>query len=392
MALLRHMWVIGIGVFIICAASHPVEGASPILVGATVSREGRYQEPSKMIRLSYRLWEKQVNETGGLLGRPVRLVLYDDKSQKELVRQYYEKLIVQDKVDLVLAPYSTGLTYVASEVTEQHRLVLLASGASGEMIWQRGYKYVFGVYGLAKRYFIGFLDLTARNGLQTVVILDQDTLFTRDAANGAQAWAGRLGLKILERHTYHNSETEFPLLLGRIKNLKPDALLLCSYPPDGYRFLQALAKADFHPRALALSITPSLPDFYEKAGPLAEGVFGPSQWEPDERIPFPGTRRFIRAFVDFTGVSPSYHAGTAFAACQLLQQSIGVVGALDHPKIRDHIAALDTVTVIGRFKVDPQGRQIGHTSIIIQWLNGKKEIVYPTKMQTAPPRFNSPSR
>ncbi len=389
MAAIRY-WRIIIWTLLLISSIHiGTATASEILVGATVSLEGSYEAPSRMIRLAYQLWEKQINESGGLLGRRVRLVLYDDKSQKEWVEKYYEKLIVEDKVDLVLAPYGTGLSYVASEVTERHGFVLLASGASGEMIWNRGFRFVFGVYGTAKRYFIGFLDLVARNGLKTVAILNEDTLFTKDAAQGARIWTNRLGLQVQLQHTFKNGKAEFPELLARLKALAPDAVLLCAYPPEGYLFLNQLADSDFRPKALAMSIAPSLPDFYEKAGAMAENVFGPSQWEPDERIPFPGTQRFIDAFKADTGVNPSYHAGSAYAGCQLLQESVIATGKMDHQKMRDYIASLDTVTVIGRFKVDSQGRQIGHNTIMIQWQDGKKEIVYPIKMQTALPRISS---
>ena len=139
-----------------------------------------------------------------------------------------------------------------------------------------------------------------------------------------------------------------------------------------------------------MSVTPGLPDFSERAGGMAEGVFGPSQWEPDERIPFPGSQRFIRAFTLYADTSPSYHAAAAYTGCQLLQESITAHGEINHEKISDYIAALDTVSVIGRFKVDAQGRQVGHNTMIIQWQNDRKEIVYPNKMKTNQARFGAP--
>ena len=104
--------------------------------------------------------------------------------------------------------------------------------------------------------------------------------------------------------------------------------------------------------------------------------------------PFRGTRRFIDGFTRFTGHLPSFHAASAYASCQIIQQAIAQTQSIDHRKLRtDFAAALDTVTVLGRFKVDPTGKQVGHNSFIIQWQKGKKEIVWPTKMQTASPLF-----
>ena len=380
-------------IVLILALSLPIRSfaqdveSKPILIGATVSLVGKYSEPSFMIRKAFRLWEQEVNGRGGLLGRPVKLILYNDKSQKELVRKLYTKLIVQDKVDLVFSPYGTPLTLLASEVSEQNKMVMLACAASGEKIWKRGYNYVFGVYALAKRYFIGFLDLMAREGLDTVAIIYENSPFHIDVASGTESWSKRFGLNIAFKKPFANAETDLPNVLKQAIKVNADGLIISAYPPDGYRSLHLMKKAQYQVKALGITIIPTHPDFYKQAGNIAEGVFGPSQWEPDERIPFPGTQKFIEKFSAYANKTPSYHAGSAYAACQILERAIVHTKSLDHDKIRDHIRALDTVTVIGRFKVNHEGKQVGHNPILVQWQNKKKEIVYPTKMQTKSARF-----
>ncbi|MBE0585146.1 MAG: ABC transporter substrate-binding protein, partial [Desulfofustis sp.] len=180
---------------------------------------------------------------------------------------------------------------------------------------------------------------------------------------------------------------EHAQLLEEALRQRPDGLILSVYPADGYLLLDLVRRQPRRPTVLAMTIAPLHPTFYETAGPIANGIFGPSQWEPDERIPFPGTMNFISNFEKSFQELPSYHAGAAFAACQILERAITEVGTLDHTLIRDRISALDAVTVIGRFKVDHLGRQVGHNPILVQWQQGKKEIVYPAKMQTAAPRF-----
>ena len=361
--------------------------ANPILIGATVSLEGKYKEPSLMIQDAYKMWEKQVNERGGLLGRPVKLILYNDKSQKDLVRHYYEKLLSEDKVDLLFSPYGTPLTLVASEVSERHGFVMLACAASGEIIWERGYKYVFGVYALAKRYFIGLLDLMARHGFKSVAILNENNPFNTDVAHGTELWANRFRLNVIYKKAYNHGIRELPGILKEIREINPDGLILSAYPIDCYKLLDLMKETGYRPKVIGLTIAPVHPDFHKNAGRMSERVFGPSQWEPDERIPFPGTKKFIRDFKNFTGKMPSYHAGSAYSACQIIEKALHHVQSLNHQEIKGFVSSLDTVTVIGRFKVDHKGKQIGHNPIIIQWQNGKKEIVYPTKMQTAPAIF-----
>jgi branched-chain amino acid transport system substrate-binding protein len=374
---------------ILCLLGLPAFGQQkPIRIGATVSLEGSYTELSFMVRNGYELWAKEVNERGGLLGRKVELLFYDDHSRKDLVGPLYEKLITQDKVDMVLAPYGSPLTMSASEVTEKYGYVLMAAAASAKGIWERGYSYVFGVYSTADRYFIGFLDLAARHKLTRVAVINNNTSFHIAAAEGVRKWAGLFGMQIVFSASYDNPDKELPDIVNRLQSTDPQDLIFCGYPPDCYSFLKLLHKAGIRPPGLAMTIAPALPDFYTTAGPIAEGVFGPSQWEADKRLPFPGTLHFIENFSAMTGKEPSYHACSAYSACQILEKAIEQAGSINQKKIRNFVAGLDTVTIMGRFKVDSMGRQIGHNPLLIQWQGGKKEIVYPTKMQTAAAIFH----
>jgi len=290
-------------------------------------------------------------------------------------------------VDFVFSPYGTPLTLAASEVSEQKAMVMLACAASGEQIWERQYKYVFGVYALAERYFIGLLDLMAREGFENVSILHEDSPFHLDVAVGAAFWAKRFGINVALKDPFRKSKSEFPGLLAKAMDVNADGLILSAYSQDCYQFLDLMKNAKYRPKVMGMTIAPIHPDFYKKAGHMAEKIFGPSQWEPDERIPFPGTTKFIEGFVAYAKKVPSYHAGSAYAASQILERAISQTKSLNHDKIREYIRTLDTVTVIGRFKVDPKGKQIGHNPIMIQWQKGEKEIVYPTKMQTASALF-----
>ncbi|UCF94533.1 MAG: amino acid ABC transporter substrate-binding protein [Desulfobacterales bacterium] len=361
--------------------------AGPLTLGASVSLEGKYAETSFMVENAYKLWVENVNQRGGILGRSVKLILYDDQSREEKVRFIYEKLITEDHVDFVLAPYGTPLTLVASEVTERHGYVMVAGAAAGEEIWERGFKNIFGIHALSQRYFIGFLDLLARYRFKSLGIVFEKTSFNQSAAEGARDWAFRFGLIPQLNAGFDEPQSELPELIKELQAVNPDGVIVCSYPPDSYEFIRLITKAAYTPRALACAIAPALPDFFHKIGKSAEGVFGPSLWEADKRLPYPGTADFIDDFIKSSGKVPSYHAGGSFGACQILHKAIIQTQSFNHAQIRDAIASLDTITVTGRFKVDDQGRQIGHNPLLIQWQKGKKEIVYPRKMRTALPVF-----
>lgn len=375
-------WFLGLALLLAGAPAGQAQGPAPLLVGGTVSLEGRFQDPSLQMQQAMRLWESQVNQRGGLLGRPVRLVLHDDKSDPGLARQIYARLLDQDKVDLLAAPYGSVLTLAASEVSEPRGYVTVAT-ASGEELWQRGHRHLFGVYATADRYFIGFMDLLARQGYQDVAVLHAGDAFSRSAARGCREWAERLGLRVVLAQGYQDAAQELPAMLEQVRQARPQGLVLCSYPPDAYRLLGLLRQVAYRPPALAMAVAPAMPDFGERVGDWAEGVMGPSQWEADERLPYPGTRRFIQDFCSRTGLAPSYHAASAYASLTLLENAVRHTRSLDQKKIREYLLELDSMTILGRFKVDPQGRQVGHSPFIVQWQKGQKEIVYPPRMRTA---------
>lgn len=360
----------------------------PILIGATASLEGKYEEPSLMIQQAYKMWVEEVNQGGGILKRTVKLILYDDKSNPDLAKELYRRLIEEDKVDLVFSPYGTPLTLAASEVSEQHGYTMLASGSAGNTPWQRGYKFLFGMYAPADRFFIGTLEMMVTKGYRTLsLIYDETSAFNLDVAAGVQQWADKFKIKILFLKGYKDGNAELPGITKDLKATDANGLIISAYTPDCHEFLRQLNLHNYRPPIIGMTIAPGHPDFQKNVGEIADKIFSPTQWEPDERIPFPGTKKFIGEFQKFTGRMPSFHAGSAYAACQIFEQAILHSGSLDNLNIRNYISALDTVTVIGRFKVDPSGKQIGHNSFTIQWQNGKKEIVWPSKMQTAKPLF-----
>jgi branched-chain amino acid transport system substrate-binding protein len=376
-------------IFLMSSITHAAENTeSPIVIGATVSLEGRYQEPSVMIQKAFKFWVDRVNKGHGLLGRKVKLILYNDKSDRELTKILYKKLIAEDKVDLVFSPYGTPLTLAASEVSEEHNMLMLGVAAGSEKPWQRGARYLFQLYAPAQRQFIGLLDLMARKNCKTLSVIYDDTSdYNVDTVNGIKEWAKIFNIDIVYQKAYQDGKKDLPALLKEVKVKDAKGLILSAYSRDCYELLHLLGEMRYRPAVLAMPIAPVHPDFQNNAGNMANHVFGPSQWEPDGRIPFPGTRRFVNGFTQFTGHMPSYHAASAFSACQLYEQAITRTESINNQKLRDYITALDTVTVLGRFKVDSTGKQVGHNSFIIQWQNGKKEIVWPKKMQTASPLF-----
>jgi len=243
------------------------------------------------------------------------------------------------------------------------------------------------MYALGDRYFIGLFDLIARNGFLRAGIVFEQSSFHETVRAGVLDWAVRMGVSIVadvgfNPQTENIREVVLQSLAGKV-----DCLIISVYAPDAYEALEALKESGTAIPIIGMPIAPVAPDFARIAGSIAQGIFAPSQWEPMERLPFPGTTSLIKSFTAKYSVEPTYHAASAFAACRIIEISVTASGTLDNEIIASHIRLIDTVTEFGRFKLDTSGIQVGHSPILIQWQDGEKQIVYPRSMRTAEARF-----
>lgn len=360
-----------------------VLAAEPIIMGASLSLTGKYAELGRMKERGYRLWEEDVNRRGGLLGRPVKVVLMDDESKTDLAVRLYTDFVTRQKVDFLLGPYSSEITQAVAAVAEEHRYPLLASGGSASSMWQQNRKYLFGVYVTTDKYTIGFLELLVRNGITTLAIVAADEPFAKGIVTGTSEWANRFGLKIVQVNGFPSGSTEIESGLRAAQASGAQALLVAGHFKDSVNATNALKTIGWKPRAFFATVGPALDNFGEAVGADADYTFSSSQWEPN--LSYPGSRAFAHTFVSRYKTIPSYHAATAYAAGEILEAAIRKSKSLDRQKVRESLLSLDVITVIGRYGVDRDGRQIRHFTTTVQWQNGKKQIVAPKELRTADP-------
>src|SRR5262245_30130485 len=149
---------------------------TPIRIGAALSATGNYSVQGGYQREGYLLCQKHVNSQGGVLGRPIEFVIYDDASDEKTVVRLYEKLITEDKVDAVLGPYGSQLTEVAADVNERHHKLMIAPTAASTLIWEKGRRYLIMMLSPVESLPEGLLDLAARNGLKRLAVIKLDGL------------------------------------------------------------------------------------------------------------------------------------------------------------------------------------------------------------------------
>jgi branched-chain amino acid transport system substrate-binding protein len=374
----------------------------PLRIGGSLSLSGNYSEPGQAHERAYRVCVKQANERGGVLGRSIEFSVEDDKSDPATAAAIYERLLTKDKVSAVFSPYSSPINDAVANVTEQHRMPMLAAGAATTSIFKKGRKFIFMMVSPAEVYFEGLMDVAAKRGLKTVAVLYEDTIFPKASAQGMIDLANRHGLRVVVAEAYPAKTTDFSAIMAKIKAANPDVVAAASYFNDTVAIVRQMKEAGVSPRMTGVTSGGDLPKFYEMLGRSAEYIYGATQWAPElvqvragGVIPitraYPGVRQFVEDHQkQFPGAALSYQSAAAFGACQILLESIRRAGSLEPDKLRAEILKFDGNTAYGAFRVDADGFQIAHKMLMFQWQDGKKVIVWPEELSSVGPRFPTP--
>jgi branched-chain amino acid transport system substrate-binding protein len=351
-----------------------------VLLGGAISQTGQFAEPAGRQVNSIKLWADEVNARGGLLGHKIVLELLDDKSDIQTSIKLYEKLITEDKVDVLLAPYSSGITEAVANVNERYKMPFVAYGAASSPIWEKGRKYIFDIVAVAEDYQKGAMYLAKQIGVKRIAIIGQDSLFPRQVGKGAKEWAKKLGIEVVLDENYPTKQTDFTALLQKIKAAGAEAIISNSYFADSVAQLRQMRELNLNFKMYSSTVGPGLPNFAEQLGNTAEYVLGFSQWEPlPDLLKNPGMPEYIAAYEKRFNEKPNYHAGGAYGALQVTEAAIKKAGSFDGEKLRAALASLELSTVFGHYKVDARGMNT-HDGLTFQILKGKRRVVWPEKL------------
>ena len=363
----------------------PCMAKGPLTIGASLGLSGRFATMADALHKGLKLWERNVNANNGILGRPVEVVIRDDRSDPERAIAIYRKLIVEENADFLFAPYSSLITEAVLPIAEQHDIPILIAGAAADRLWEKGYRNAVGIYTPASKFILGFMELLVLHELDNIAIVHADDLFSVDLATHVQKWAARFALRIVDVTAFKKGQMNLEPMARNARNENAQVLVICGHMHEAVNMARALKKIDWQPQAVYASVGPALQGFYDQCGDASEYVFATSLWEPRSR--YPGAIQFYREYIDAYQESPGYHAGLAYAGGQVLEKAISEVGSFDREKVRRTLFNLDTMTIIGRFGVDKTGKQVRHHTFIIQWQKGRKELVWPAQLKTAEPVF-----
>jgi branched-chain amino acid transport system substrate-binding protein len=381
------------------------QSGEPIKIGFSMALTGGLAPNGKSALLAQKIWEEDINGKGGLLGRPVKLIYYDDKSSPAEVPSIYTKLLDIDKVDLIIGPYATAMIAPAMPIVIQRKktfIGLLGLAVNSEFNYPNYFVMIPSGPDAKPAFTKGFFDLAmAQNPKpQTVAIVAADQEFSRNAADGARENAQKAKLKIVYDKTYPPSTTDFAPIVRAIQATNPDILNINSYPPDSVGMVRAINEIGFKPKMIGGGMVGlQATAIKTQLGPLLNGFTNYDFWLPVPKMDFPGVGDLIKRYqarAGAEGVDPLgyYMAPWGYAQLQVLQQAVEGTKSLDDAKLGDYIRANTFKTVVGDVKFGAKGEWAESRVLQVQFQHVKGNDVgqfkdISTQVVVSPAQYES---
>jgi branched-chain amino acid transport system substrate-binding protein len=375
--------------------------AQEVKIGFSVSLTGGLASSGKAHLLSKQIWLEEINARGGLLGRPVKLVYYDDQTNAATVPGIYAKLIDVDKVDLVMGHATNLIVAAMPQIIERKRMVmvLLALGSNAEFKYPKYFQSApFGPdsKGVLSEAFFEVAK-TIKPEPKTVALVGADAEFSNNVLTGARANAKKFGFQIVYDKSYPPSTVDYSPIVRAIQAANPDIVLLASYPPDSVGMVRAATEIGlktqlFGGAMVGMQYASLITQLSEKLNRVVNYHF----FVPSRKMSFPGIEDFLKNYqsqAKNAGVDPLgfYQPPFAYAAMQVLEQAVKATGGLNDDKLAEYIHKATFSTIVGEIKFNELGEWANARPIMVQFQNiqdtgleqymtgHKQVIVYPAE-------------
>jgi branched-chain amino acid transport system substrate-binding protein len=402
MKLSRRSWIsIALGLALGAVAPVAFAQQQPIKVGIGIAQTGTLGGGGKAALLAIEMWVEDVNQKGGLLGRKVELISYDDQSNPATIPGIYTKLLDVDKVDLLIAPYGTVPTAPLIPMAKQRGLLLM-----GNFSFQVNAKVQHDMWfnnspwNDASSWSDGFIAAGQKHGAKTIAILAADQEFAQNLANGARVLAKKAGLKTVYEQNYPPNTVDFSSMIRAIRAAKPDIVFVMSYPNDSVAIVRAVNEIGvgssvklFGGGMVGLQFTPIM----ESLGSSLNGIVNYNSYVPG--IKYPGIEDFLKRYsqkavaakVDPLGF---YLPPFNYAIGQMLEQAITATKSIEHKKLAEYLRKNEMKTIVGPIRFDKNGEWANPRVVqaqfrgvvdknVEQFRDPKKQVViYPEQYKT----------
>lgn len=374
---LRQMLGLGVAAALLWC-SPASRAAEPIKIGFSMELTGPLAVVGKSGLLAFKIWEDEVNKEGGLLGRPVKLVYYDDQSNPATVPGIYTKLIDIDKVDLLISSYGTNLVVPALPVVIQHNRLffgLFALAANSQFKYPKYFSMLVFGPNPVRTFSQGYFDLVMAQQPKpkTVAIVAADAEFSRNASDGARENAKAAGLQIVYDKTYPPTTVDYTPIVRAVQATEPEIVYVASYPPDTVGILRAVNELGLKTNMLGGAFV-GLPSAALKTqlGPMMNGIVNVELWEPVKTMEFPGALDFIKKYQSRAGAAGVDPLGYflppfAYSELQILGDAVEATKSLDEDALAQYMHSHPFHTIMGDISFGAEGEWTEERPIWVQY-------------------------
>lgn len=384
-------------------ATTPGAAAGEFRIGCALPLTGAYGKTGQLVRDAYTFWAEHINYDGGISGKyPVRLVFHDDRSNPQKSAKLVERLITQDKVDLILGSCGSSSVMAASAVAARHQYPYPSSCAASEKIFQQHNRYYFSTQSSATKEVGACVALF--EGVspkpKSVAIVGTNIPSAMEACAGFREYAHHYGFKIVHFELFPVMLKDYNTILLKAKAKKPDLLLVGCHLESALKVMKAIKEIDFNPKAVVFSHGPAAPAFRLGLKARANYAFAPSAWTPN--LPYKGAvfgsaREFSDAYEKRFGRAPEYMEAASIAAALALQKGLEALnlkpglGQDGRIRLTEKLHAMDLMTFYGPVRFGPDGDNQGHTPVAVQVQDQRLVNVFPAKWAERKPLYPMPA-
>ena len=362
------------------------QSGEPIKIGFSMSLTGPLSANGKMSLVAMKIWEEDINKSGGLLGRPVKLIYYDDQSSPAQVPGIYSKLLDVDKVDFAVSAYASTQIAAAMPVMIQKKrlfISLFGTGINDEFKYDKYFSMLPTGPTPKPTYSEGFFKVAMEQNPkpQSVAIVAADAEFGRNACEGAKENAEKAKLKIVYDKTYPPTTTDFSPIVRAIQATNPDIVSVCSYPLDSVGMVKAVNEIGFKPKMIGGAMVGlQATVFKTQLGPLLNGWVNYETWVPSEKMLTPEVKEFLATYQSRAaaeGVDPlGYYLGTwGYAYMELLGNAIAGAKSINDEQVANYLRSNPVKTIMGDIKFGKGGEWAESRMLQVQYHDIKGNTV-----------------
>ncbi|MGA7325643.1 MAG: amino acid ABC transporter substrate-binding protein [Rhodomicrobium sp.] len=358
------------------------EEKEPIKIGFSMALTGPLAPNGKQALLGMKIWEEETNAAGGLLGRPVKFIYYDDQSNPSTVPGIYTKLLDIDKVDLVMSGYATNMVAPAMPVVMRKGKVfvsLFGLDVNAEFKYPKYFAVIPTGPHTKEAMTEGYFQVAAQQNPkpQTIALVAEDAEFSRNACEGARANSKTYGFKIIYDKTFPPGTTDFSPIIRAVQAANPDLVVVCSYPLSSVGITLAANEANYTPKMFGGGMVGLQSTVFKtKLGPKLNGIVNYDMWVPSEKMMAPAQKFFekYQARAKAEGVDPLgyYLGGWGYAYASILGDAIKETKSIDDNKIAEYLHSHPMNTIMGEWSFGPTGEWTSSRMLQVQYHDVKE--------------------